>query len=118
MGISLPCVIARIRYDQGRGLNDVAITRWIGIIIMNMPFITHDLKFGAFAQQDDGHMDLGSLPKISRLRLLWVFLRAEVGRHVSRIGEDAGNYISYRKVRECSLEPLFSRASDAERHQL
>lgn len=113
-------VRVRIHDEQSSAGRIVTLANrlWLCVIATNAPFITHDLKFGTFAQLSDGCLDISMLPLVSRLRLLWVFICAENGSHVRKVGDDAGNSISYYKVQECWIEPLCGTRSGQKQHLL
>ena len=78
-----------------------------------------DLNFAPFAETEDGFMDVGVLPfSLGRLHLLWIFLMAETGNHIHRLGDDAGNGILMHKARRCTLQPMRCDGEPWEKHYL
>eukprot|EP00750_Incisomonas_marina_P008378 INCI15454.1.p1 GENE.INCI15454.1~~INCI15454.1.p1 ORF type:complete len:716 (-),score=114.10 INCI15454.1:354-2501(-) len=107
---------ARGGSDCGRDapLTVVADRCFSEVCLMNIPFVSHDIKFAPFASCDDGLVDVGLLPDtVSRLRIFNIFLLAETGRHVTRVNSsEAGNGAAYFKCSEILVEPLDPRTNE------
>ena len=58
--------------------------KWTNIMVSNVPYITHDMKFAPLAHHCNGTADLVTLGNVRRWPLLWdIFLRVEDGAHIN-----------------------------------
>ena len=71
-----------------------------------------------FASAADGKVSVGLLPLIQRWKLLCVFLLAETGAHMPRLGTDAGFGTMGFSSSRCELRPLLRDDDEAQRHWL
>ncbi|MCU0538066.1 MAG: hypothetical protein MUD14_29620 [Hydrococcus sp. Prado102] len=90
--------------DRSSSFTHAIADDFILVWAMNVIWAAYDLKATPSAHLSDGTMDLLVIRRgISRLQLLFAFLRSANGKHISL------PYVEYYKVRSFRLEPLCDR---------